>query len=637
MARAVARAGGGPALSRPEDVSGAAPDAAAACEEVPCALGSGPLEGAGAKPSFRRAIPLFRRFWPYLRPERRLAVAFGALHLLTVPSGVISPFLVRRVFDEALPARDTRMLVLLGAGMVGLSLFAHAVGYGRQLVSIALRNRVRFRVTRELFEHALRLPLATLRKTDTGYLMSRVRDDVPALDGLMTDTLVEGAIDAFRAALFFSLLLVLDPGLAAAGLALVATVFLAVLLVSPALRRRSERAREADARASTALHEALAGIQTVRTAARESEERRRFGRAVKAAVRAAARRDVLGSATGASLMLIGAVGSYAIVAIGAYRMLHGLSTFGGIFAFFIFIVQLVGAAGSVFAFAPAVQRSLASLERIFGLLDEPRENSGAPGSRAPAEEIRGEVELREVSFRYGAAGPPALRGVTLRVLPGEVVALVGRSGAGKSTLVALLPRLFEPSEGEILLDGRPLRDYPLRWLRARIGVVPQDVFLFDRTIRENIAYATPRATDEQVREAARAAHAAEFVERLPRGYDTQVGERGTRLSGGEKQRLAIAREILRDPPILVLDEATSSLDAESEALVRDAMRRLMRGRTCFVIAHRLSTVQGADRILVLDAGRIVEEGTHAELFAKGGLYRELYERQLVGPGQSSAT
>jgi subfamily B ATP-binding cassette protein MsbA len=241
--------------------------------------------------------------------------------------------------------------------------------------------------------------------------------------------------------------------------------------------------------------------------------------------------------------------------------------------------------------------------------------------------LRGQIEFRDVSFRY-ASGNEALRHIDLEILPGEVVALVGRSGAGKSTLIQLVPRLHDPTGGQILLDGRPLTDYSLRWLRDRIGVVPQNTFLFDRTIRENVAYGRPAATDAMILDACRAAHAEGFITRMPHGLDSMVGEGGVRLSGGEKQRLAIARELLRDPPILILDEATSNLDLESEALVGEALGRLMRGRTCLIIAHRLSTVRRADRIVVLDQGTILAQGTHSSLLAECPLYRELHAMQF---------
>ena len=603
------------------------------------------------------AWPLFRRFWPYLRPERRLTAAIGILMLLAIPSGVVSPLIVRHIFDVVLVEEDVRTLVLSGAALVGLTLLLYGLRYAQALLSITLRNRVRYRVTRDVFDHALRLPLAFFDRTETGELMSRVRDDVGGLDGIMSDTLVGGVVDVLRALLFLALLLVRDPGLALAGFALVSVLFAGIFIVSRRLRRLSARAREADASSSAALLEALSGLVTVRTTAQEPRERTRFMTTVQSSIRAAARRDVLGRATGTAFGLVGVLGAYVIIAVGAYRILLGHSTFGGLFAFFIFLTQLMGSAGGVSGLVPAIQRSLASLQRIWAVLDEtpeveaagltptrprrPRAAGLAPASprrpdsvdRALPTDLRGDVRLEGITFDY-EDGTRALSDVSLDVRAGEVIALVGRSGAGKSTLVQLLPRLYEPSLGRVLLDDRPLGHYPLTWLRRRIGVVPQDVFLFNRSVRDNIAYATPDADDGRILTACVDAHADEFIARLVDGLDTVVGERGVRLSGGEKQRLAIAREFLRDPPLLILDEATSNLDAESEEMVRDAVQRLMAGRTCFVIAHRLSTVRIADRIVVLDAGRIVELGRHDELLTRDGLFAELHRRQELAGASS---
>ncbi len=572
------------------------------------------------------ALALFRRLWPQLRPELRPALWAAGAALLAVPASVASPFLTRSLFDDVLPQGDARGILVIGGAMIGFTLVGGLLSYFQERIAIGIRARVRQRLTRGVFSHLLRLPLRYFHGSETGYLMSRVRDDVNGLDSLMIDELMGAGVDVLRAAVFLSLLFFVDVGLALSGATLLAIILGLVFAVSPALRRRSEVARETDAKSSAALHESIAGLATVRTGAQEASERRRFLRSVRTALRAMVRRDVLGAVTGTVFSLVANLGLYVILAVGAYRIAFGSSSIGSLMAFLMFLMQLMGAAGSVFGLVPALQQSLAALQRLFRLLDEEPEEDST--ERPPGEEPQGAFEFRNVSFRYEDDGEWALRGVTLSAAPGELIALVGRSGAGKTTLVHLLPRLYDPTEGVITLDGRSLREIPLDWLRRRIGVVPQDIFLFDRTVRENLLYAVPHASEARLMEAVRGAHAWDFIERLPKGLETRLGERGVRLSGGEKQRLAIARELLRDPPVLILDEATANLDAESEALVREAMEQLRQGRTCFAIAHRLSTVRAADRILVLDRGAIVESGTHDELLARGGLYRELHDLQF---------
>jgi subfamily B ATP-binding cassette protein MsbA len=479
-----------------------------------------------------------------------------------------------------------------------------------------------------LFAHLQTLPLSFFHGRRTGMLLSRLTTDVEFLRA----SLAAGVSNLFKDSLTLVGCLVwvflASWRLALFALVILPPVALALVVIGRKMRKRSSQAQERMADVTSVLHESIQGARVVRAFAAERFEVDKFDRANHDYFRAFVRlRRVAAAAR--------PVSDYAIVLV-AIAMLW----FSGreIFVtrtlspelFFLFVTALLATISPIKSLSEVnanVQQGVAAAERVFSILDTPPTIVDRPGARA-LPRFRDAVRYERVSFAYDPA-MPVLHDVSFEIRRGEVVALVGGSGAGKSTVMDLLARFHDPTGGRITFDGAPLEDGTLASLRGQLGIVTQETLLFHDTVRNNIAYGRADATDREVREAAQAAHANDFVERLPQGYDTVIGERGAKLSGGERQRLAIARALLRNPPILLLDEATSALDAESERLVQEALERLMQGRTVLVIAHRLSTVQHADRIVVLEGGKVAASGTHAELLDQGGLYRRLYDLQFV--------
>ncbi|NUO80446.1 ABC transporter ATP-binding protein [candidate division KSB1 bacterium] len=569
--------------------------------------------------------PLLKRFWPFMRPYKNLALAVALLMLLGTPISMATPLLIKHLIDVVVPSGSQQQLLLLGAVLLGLTLLGQGLSYAQTVLNQRFHLLVLNRLRRNLYAHTLRLPFHFYTQHDTGYVMSRQRDDLKNLSGVMADTFLRAAINLLRAIIFIGLLFYLDVGLAATGLVLTVTFFGANLLFSRPLRKRNEAVQEAEAKTSTALHEGVTGIRLIKATAREKFELRRYVAALSEYVRAAIRRDRLEIFSEELIGLAATVGVYSIVLVGAYRIMNGATTFGNLFAFFMYLSNVFGATGSLMRINSNLQRALSSLARIYEIFDTPAETVSTRPRALAATQC--EIEFQNVSFQY-IPELAVLKNLSAKIPAGAQVALVGPSGAGKTTFAQLIPRFYEPSRGRILLNHEELSHMPLYELRRLIGIVPQDVFLFDRTIRENIAYGNHVADPHAVEQAAMAANAHEFIAALPQGYESKIGERGIRLSTGQKQRLAIAREILRNPPILILDEATSSLDSASEALIQDALQKFKRNRTSIVIAHRLSTVIEADWILVFDKGEIVEEGRHEHLLAKGGFYAFLFETQF---------
>ncbi|MGH9057847.1 MAG: ABC transporter ATP-binding protein [Acidimicrobiales bacterium] len=592
------------------------------------------------------------RIWRFLTPYRRRLAVYLVAIVVSAGIGSIPPLLVKALVDDLTHHGSIHQVDLLAGGMVGLALATTALSLVNRWFGSSIGEGIIYDLRAQLYNHVQRMPVAFFTRTQTGSLMSRLTNDVLDAQNAV-GTAASVVTDVMTLVATLVPMFVLSPGITGLALLVLPPFLILDRLMAGRISRLSRQRMQLNADMSSTMNEKfnVSGALLVKLFGRPDAESKEFNRRAAAVRDSGVRLALLSRYLFAALSLVGAVGTAAVYWLGGREALTGGLSVGTVVALAAYVTRLYSPLTDLASTRVDVLGALVSFDRVFEVLDAPPAVADRPGA-TPLAQVKGRVEAKDVWFRYpaaaevsvasleatsdhvldglsGEAGAWVLRGVSFTAEPGTMTALVGPSGAGKTTLSGLVPRLYDVSGGSLTVDGRDVRDVTLASLAGAVGVVTQDPHLFHDTIAANLRYARPAATDAEVVEACRAARIHDLIASLPEGYETVVGERGYRLSGGEKQRLAIARVLLKDPAVVILDEATAHLDSETELLVQQALAAALARRTSIVIAHRLSTIQAADQILVIDGGEIVARGTHASLVAEDGLYAELYHTQYL--------
>jgi ABC-type multidrug transport system fused ATPase/permease subunit len=569
----------------------------------------------------RRLLAFVSKHWQWLLLTTVCLITVAGLELLY-------PQLVRLIVDDGLKGGKYHLLPYYCLGIVGLSIVTGFFRFGQQYFTECMAQRTIYDIRNKLFDHVQRLSFSYHDEAETGQLISRATSDVQALSRFLGHGITHLVTDSLIFLGVLTICLVMNWKLALVSLSTSPFIMYAVFRFGGKIRPLYTAAQNQRGDMTTAIQQNLMGIRVVKAFAREDHEIEKFDKQSYGLLERNMETAVVSAKYMPFMDFMAAGATTLILWYGGMQVIHGALTLGALLAFNSYLMRLIGSVRMTGWIVNMTQNAVAAADRIFEILDTHPEAHVKDGT-AKLAHCTGHVEFRNVSFSYND-GSKVLSNINLDVQPGEMVAFVGSTGSGKSTIINLIPRFYDVSDGGIFIDGVDIRDYRLKSLRKQIGIVAQETFLFGDTAKENIAYGKPDAELEDVIEAAKSANIHDFIEGLPEAYETQIGERGVNVSGGQKQRISIARALLMNPPILILDDSTSSVDTETELLIQKALVSLTESRTTFVIAQRISTVQRADKIVVLDKGRIVEQGTHRELLAKGGIYKEIYRLQFGG-------